>query len=149
MSTMHTKRIRLVIVVVAVAASLTLLVACGGSSSEGETAVGTGTSSGGAGSGLANVTLATDPEPMVTNQEAEITVRLTDAEGNGVDGATVGVVAEHTEMSMGKLTGVVEDAGDGTFTTRITPSMSGTWKVTVTAEVDGTTKQATFQVPVK
>lgn len=149
MLTRHTKRFRVVIALVAVAASLTLLVACGGSKSEGDTTTGMEPAAPAVGSGLANVTLATDPEPLVTNQRATVTVRLTDADGNGVDGATVGVVAEHAEMSMGKITGVVEDAGGGTFTTMITPSMAGPWKVTVTAEVDGTTKQATFEVPVE
>lgn len=50
---------------------------------------------------------------------------------------------------MGRLTAVVEDSGDGTVTTTSAPSMAGTWKVTVTADVDGTTKQATFEVPVE
>lgn len=147
MSKMHTIRFRLVIAVVAVAASLTLLTACGGSSQGNDSAVGAGTSSGGTGSGVANVTLTADPEPMRTSQPATLTVRLTDAEGKGVAGATVGVVAENAAMSMGKLSGVVTDVGDGTYTITITPSMAGTWKVTVTADIGSTSKQATFEVP--
>lgn len=52
-------------------------------------------------------------------------------------------------MDMGKLTGVATDVGGGTYTTAITPTMAGTWKVRVTVDMDGKTQQATFELQVK
>jgi hypothetical protein len=102
-----------------------------------------------AGEGGATVTLTVDPNPPVTNQEAKLTIQVRDASGQGVLGAKVEVVAEHTGMNMGKLTGVGTGVGGGTYTTTITPTMAGTWKVRVAVDVNGKTQQATFELQVK
>ncbi len=101
------------------------------------------------GEGKATVTLTVDPDPPVANQEARLTIQVRDASGKGVPGANVEVVAEHAGMDMGKLTGVATDVGGGTYTTAITPTMAGTWKVRVTVDMDGKTQQATFELQVK
>lgn len=102
-----------------------------------------------AGEGGATVTLTVAPNPPVTNQEARLTIQVRDASGKGVPGTNVEVVAEHTGMNMGKLTGVATDVGGGTYTTTITPTMAGTWKVRVTIDMNGKTQQATFELQVK
>lgn len=141
MSMLRAPEFRLATGILALLMLAATLAACG---SRGTPDTNTAASEGGA-----TVTLTVDPNPPVTNQEAKLTIQVRDASGQGVPGANVEVVAEHTGMNMGKLTGVATDVGGGTYTTTITPTMAGTWKVHVTVDVNGKTQQATFELQVK
>ncbi len=63
------------------------------------------------GEGKATVTLAVNPDPPIANQEARLAIQVRSASGKGVPGADVEVVAGHTGMNMGKLTGVATGFG--------------------------------------
>lgn len=126
----------------ALAIVVALVAACGSSGAT------TSVAPSGSGSGPTTVSLEVDPNPAAVNQEARLTLRLTDGAGNGVAGVKVAVTAEHSDMSMGQISGIVADAGNGNYTTSITPTMSGKWKVNVTVESGGATKQKTFEFSV-
>lgn len=118
-----------------------VLAACG----SGSAPAGAATSGG----GPANVTLNSEPNPPVANQEATLKVRLADAAGKGVPGARVNVSGKHTEMAHGTIDVSARDAGNGEYVVKLMPSMPGKWKFTVWADVGGANKKADFDLEVK
>jgi len=103
----------------------------------------------GSGAGPASVTLVADPSPMRANQEATLRIRVADADGKGVPGGSVSVSAKHLSMAHGGVDANATEAGSGDYTAKIRPTMAGTWRVTVTAQTDGATRKADFDLPVQ
>lgn len=102
-----------------------LLVACGGASTPvaGDTSV--------------NITLETNPNPIMMGNDSELILTITDTNGNPIEGATVDVSAEHTGHNMGgPMTGVATEQGNGRYAISTAFSMSGTWKLTVNVKKD-------------
>lgn len=120
-----------------------VLVACGSSGSPADGAAG------GTGAGPARVNMSTEPNPPRANQDARFRIGVMDGNGGAVSGAAVKVTAKHTEMAHGSLSANAADGGNGQYAATIKPSMPGKWKVTVTVQAGGATKNVDFDVDVQ
>jgi len=76
------------------------------------------------------VSLTTDPNPAVVG---DIIMRflVKDDQGNPINGATVTVLADHTDMRGMTMGGAATDQGDGIYAIEANFSMKGNWKITV------------------
>ena len=83
-----------------------------------------------------NIKMETDPNPAVMG-DMELVLNITDANGNPIEGATVDVSADHTDMSGMNMSGLATDQGGGRYSIKANFSMSGNWKVTVYIRKDG------------
>ena len=83
-----------------------------------------------------NVKIETDPSPAIMG-DMELVLNITDANGNPIEGATVDVSADHTDMSGMNMSGLATDQGGGRYSIKANFSMSGNWKVTVYIRKDG------------
>lgn len=83
------------------------------------------------GSGKAvNIQFESDPSPAMMG-DAELIFTITDANGNPLEGATVDVSADHTDMTGMGMSGAATDQGGGRYSINANFSMTGNWKVTV------------------
>ena len=78
----------------------------------------------------ANIKLESKPSPASVG-DAELIFTITDASGNPIEGATVDVSADHTDMSGMGMNGTATDQGFGKYSINANFSMSGNWKLTV------------------
>ena len=83
-----------------------------------------------------NIKMETDPSPAVMG-DMELVLNITDANGNPIEGATVDVSADHTDMSGMNMSGLATDQAGGRYSIKANFSMSGNWKVTVYIRKDG------------
>ena len=83
-----------------------------------------------------NVKIETDPSPAIMG-DMELVLNITDANGNPIEGATVDVSADHTDMSGMNMSGLAADQGGGRYSIKANFSMSGNWNVTVYVRKDG------------
>lgn len=97
-----------------------------------------------------HIAVETNPNPMMMENEAELILIITDANGNPIEGATVDVSAEHTGHNMGgPMSGVATEQGNGRYAINTVFSMSGTWKLTVYVSKDGLDYKEEFDIPVQ
>lgn len=106
-----------------------LLSACGGAS----TPV---ASNDGASSQQVNISVSTNPSPAMMG-DMELVLMITGGDGNPIEGATVDVSADHTDMSGMTMGGAATDQGGGKYAVNANFSMSGNWKLTVYVRKDG------------
>lgn len=83
-----------------------------------------------------NIAVSTNPNPPVMG-DLELVFIITDADGNPIEGATVDVSADHTDMSGMGMSGVATEQGDGRYAIKANFSMSGNWLLTVYVRKDG------------
>lgn len=129
---------RKIILVGMLVVASTLLVACGGAATPADTAS----------SKPVNVKVETNPNPAMMG-DMELVLAITDAEGKPIEGATVDVSAEHTDMSGMDMSGVATDQGGGRYSIRSNFSMSGNWKLTVYVRKAGLDYQEEIELPVQ
>ena len=103
-----------------------LITACGG----------TTTAAPSAASKPVNLEFNTNPNPAATG-DVELVFTVTDVEGNPLEGATVDVSADHTDMTDMTMGGPATDQGNGRYAINANFSMSGNWKLTVYIRKDG------------
>jgi hypothetical protein len=77
-----------------------------------------------------NIELESKPSPVAVG-DAELIFTITDATGDPIEGATVDVSADHTDMSGMGMNGAATDQGFGKYSINANFSMSGNWKLTV------------------
>ena len=106
-----------------------VLAACGGSA---EPAAPADTSS----TGEVNIAVETSPNPAAMG-DVELILTITDAQGNPIEGATVDVEVDHTDMTGMGMSGAATDQGGGRYSINANFSMSGNWKLTVYVRKDG------------
>ena len=102
-----------------------LLVACGGAATS--EPAGTGRP--------VNIKVESNPSPAMMG-DTELIFAITDQNGKAIEGASVDVAADHTDMSGMGMTGAATDQGNGKYSIKANFSMSGTWKLTVTVRKD-------------
>jgi len=125
-----------------VLASLALVVAfalsgCGGTSATSTPASGT------------QITLTTNPNPP-TSGDVEMIVQVKDTKGQPLDGASVMVIGDHTEMKGMMMQGNATAQGNGRYAVKANFGMSGKWKMTVQVNKPGSPVLAQdFNVEVK
>jgi len=83
-----------------------------------------------------NIAVSTNPNPAMMG-DLELVFTITDADGNPLEGATVDVSADHTDMTGMGMSGVATDQGGGKYSIQANFPMSGKWKLTVYVRKDG------------
>ena len=83
-----------------------------------------------------NIKVETNPSPAIMG-DTELVLIITDANGSPIEGATVDVSVDHTDMSGMGMSGVAIEQGGGRYAIRANFSMSGNWKLTVYVRKDG------------
>jgi len=97
-----------------------LLAACGG----------TATPAASTSSKPVNIAVNTNPNPAAVG-DIELVFTITDSNGEPIEGATVDVSADHTDMTGMTMGGAATDQGSGNYAINANFSMSGNWKLTV------------------
>ena len=120
-----------------VAALSLLLAACGGQVTPATTS-----------SKPVTIKLDTDPNPPHTG-DTELVFTITDANGAPLEGATVDVSADHTDMSGMGMSGAATDQGDGKYSIKANFSMSGNWKLKVYVRKEGLDYSEEIPLPVQ
>lgn len=106
-----------------------VLAACGGSAEPAAPADSSST-------GEAIIAMETNPNPAAMG-DVELVLTITDAQGNPIEGATVDVEVDHTDMTGMGMSGAATDQGGGRYSINANFSMSGNWKLTVYVRKDG------------
>lgn len=83
-----------------------------------------------------NIQVETSPSPAMMG-DVELVFTITDANGSPIEGATVDVSADHTDMTGMTMGGAASDQGGGKYAINANFSMSGNWKLTVYVRKDG------------
>lgn len=90
----------------------------------------------GASSQQVNIAVSTNPSPAMMG-DMELVLMITDGDGNPIEGATVDVSADHTDMTGMTMGGAATDQGGGKYAINANINMSGNWKLTVYVRKDG------------
>ena len=106
-----------------------VLAACGGSAQP-AAPVESGSSS------QVNITVESNPSPAMMG-DMELILTITDGDGKPIEGATVDVSADHTDMTGMGMSGLATEQGGGRYSINANFSMSGNWKLTVYVRKDG------------
>lgn len=77
-----------------------------------------------------NIKVESRPSPAAVG-DAELIFTITDGSGNPIEGASVDVSADHTDMTGMTMGGAASDQGFGRYSINANFSMSGNWKLTV------------------
>ena len=83
-----------------------------------------------------NIAVSTNPNPAMMG-DMELVFTITDEHGNPIEGATVDVSADHTDMTGMNMGGAAAEQGGGKYAINANFSMSGNWKLTVYVRKDG------------
>jgi hypothetical protein len=83
-----------------------------------------------------NIAVGTNPNPAMMG-DIEIVLTITDANGSPIEGATVDVAADHTDMTGMTMSGLATEQSGGKYAIDANFSMSGNWKLTVYVRKDG------------
>lgn len=96
-----------------------------------------------------SVELTSDPTPPRSGQASTLRARVTDEAGAPVAGAKVAMQREHLEAAHDRPTSDATEGEPGLYTARANFSMSGKWKVTVTADGPQGRAQRDFEIQVQ
>jgi hypothetical protein len=77
-----------------------------------------------------NIKVESDPNP-VTIGDMELILTITDVSGNPIEGATVDVSVDHTDMTGMSMSGLATNQGGGKYSIKANFEMSGNWKMTI------------------
>ncbi len=83
-----------------------------------------------------DIQVESNPSPAMMG-DMELILVITDGNGNPIEGATVDVSADHTDMSGMTMSGLATEQGGGRYSIKANFSMSGNWKLTVYVRKDG------------
>lgn len=95
-----------------------------------------------------NIAVSTNPNPPMMG-DIELVFTITDADGNPIEGATVDVSADHTDMSGMGMNGVAAEQGGGRYAINANFSMNGNWLLTVYVRKDGLDYKEDIGFPVQ
>lgn len=76
-----------------------------------------------------NIKVETNPSPARMG-DIGLTLTITDANGNPIEGARVDVSADHTAMSGMSMGGAATEQGGGKYSIKANFPMNGNWKLT-------------------
>lgn len=83
-----------------------------------------------------NIKAESSPNPAVAG-DVELILTITDGNGAPIEGATVDISADHTDMTGMGMSGLATEQGGGRYSINANFSMSGNWKLTVYVRKDG------------
>ena len=95
-----------------------------------------------------NIKFETKPTPAMMG-DMELILTITDANANPIEGATVDVSVDHTDMTGMGMSGLATDQGGGKYAINANLSMSGTWKLTVYVRKNGLDYKEDIEFPVQ
>ena len=95
-----------------------------------------------------NIVVETSPNPAMMG-DIELALILTDANGNPIEGATVDVSADHTDMTGMGMSGLATEQGGGRYSINANFEMSGNWKLTVYVRQEGLDYKEEIELPVQ
>ena len=95
-----------------------------------------------------NIKVNTSPNPA-TMGDIELTLNITDASGNPIEGATVDVSAIHTDMTGMDMSGAATEQDAGKYAINANFSMSGNWKLKVYVRKEGLDYSEEVDLPVQ
>ena len=92
-----------------------------------------------------NIQVESSPSPAMTLApgasagvgDMELILTITDGDGNPIEGATVDVSADHTDMTGMGMSGLATEQGGGRYSINANFEMSGNWTLTVYVRKDG------------
>lgn len=82
-----------------------------------------------------NIVVTSNPSPAMMG-DAELILTITDKDGNPIEGATVDVGADHTDMSGMGMSGLATEQGGGKYSIKASFEESGNWMLTVKVTKD-------------
>lgn len=97
---------------------------------------------------LVNIAISTNPDPAMMG-DIELVFTVTDMDGNPIEGATVDVSANHTDMTGMGMSGVATDQGGGRYSIKANFEMSGNWKLTVYLRKEGLDYKEDFEIKIR
>ena len=95
-----------------------------------------------------NIKVETNPTPAMMG-DMELILTITDANANPIEGATVDVSVDHTDMTGMGMSGLATEQGGGKYAINANFSMSGNWKLTVYVRKDGLDYKEDIEFPVQ
>lgn len=95
-----------------------------------------------------NIQAETSPNPPMMG-DIELILTVTDANGNPIEGATVDVSADHTDMTGMGMSGAATEQGAGKYSIKANFSMSGNWKIKVYVRKEGLDYSEEIDLPVQ
>ncbi len=95
-----------------------------------------------------NIQVETSPSPAMMG-DVELIFIITDANGSPIEGATVDVSVDHTDMTGMGMSGVATDQGGGKYSIKADFSMSGNWRLTVYVRKDGLDFQEDIDIKIQ
>ena len=95
-----------------------------------------------------NIKAETNPTPAMMG-DIELILTITDANANPIEGATVDVSVDHTDMTGMGMSGLATEQGGGKYAINANFSMSGNWKLTVYVRKDGLDYKEDIEFPVQ
>lgn len=95
-----------------------------------------------------NIKLETNPSPAMMG-DMELTLTITDASGNPIEGATVDVSVDHTDMTGMGMSGLATEQGGGKYSIKANFQHTGNWKLTVYVRKDGLDYKEDIEFPVQ
>lgn len=107
----------------------TVLAACGGSTQP-AAPVESGSSN------EVNIQVESNPSPAMMG-DMELILVITDENGNPIEGATVDVSADHTDMTGMGMSGLATEQGGGRYSINANFQHTGNWKITVYVRKEG------------
>jgi len=94
------------------------------------------------------VTLKTNPEPPIVG-DVELQLYIVDENGQPLEGATVDVSADHTDMRGMTMSGLATAQGNGRYAITADFSMSGNWKINVFVRKDSLDLMKEFNLTIR
>ena len=95
-----------------------------------------------------NIKVETNPTPAMMG-DIELILTITNANASPIEGATVDVSVDHTDMSGMDMSGAATDQGGGRYSITSNFSMSGNWKLTVYVRKEGLDYKEEIDLPVQ
>jgi len=83
-----------------------------------------------------NIKFETNPNPAMKG-DLELILTITDGSGNPIEGATVDVSVDHTDMTGMGMSGLATEQGGGKYAIKANFSDSGNWLLTVYVRKEG------------
>ncbi len=83
-----------------------------------------------------NIKVETNPTPAMMG-DIELILSITDANANPIEGATVDVSVDHTDMTGMGMSGLATEQGGGKYAINANFPMTGKWMLTIYVRKDG------------
>ena len=95
-----------------------------------------------------NIKIETNPTPAMMG-DMELILTISDANANPIEGATVDVSVDHTDMTGMGMSGLATEQGGGKYAINANFPMTGKWMLTIYVRKDGLDYKEDIEFPVQ